>query len=182
MTLKFLNLDNSFAMNMARLSQQAEKAEAEIAAIVAGRERWVAVKQWCDTMNRQTTRQTQSVFTRPAASLPSLAIPPGASLLPDLNQWIHRIEVLSANSGKRYVISQHKEKRHWACDCRGWTTHRSCKHLRELGLPSNEMPYEVMIAGTATGVFVAETAQVASQTEIPVAAPAGRMVYSLDEV
>lgn len=181
MTLKFLNLDNSFAIHLSRLQQQAEKAEAEIAEIVAGRERWVVVKQWCDTMNRQTTRQTQSVFTRPAA-LPSLAVPPGASLLPDLNQWIHRIEVLSANSGKRYVIAQHKHKRYWACCCRGWITHRSCKHLRELGLPSNEMPYEVMIAGTATGVFVAETPQIASQAEIPVAAPAGRMVYSLDEV
>lgn len=133
-------------------------------------------------MSRATTRQTQSVFTRPT-SLPSLVIPPGASLLSDLNQWVHRIEVLSATSGKRYVIAQHKEKRHWACDCRGWTTHRSCKHLRELGLPSGERPYEVSIAGQATGVFAAEKPQAGS--ELPFtsqAAPAGRVVYSLDEV
>lgn len=132
-------------------------------------------------MSRTTTTNRQSVFARPAA-LPVLVIPPGASLLPDLNQWIHRIEVLSAASGKRYVIAQHREKRSWACDCQGWRTHRTCKHLRELGLLSLERPYEVTIAGAATGAFTPDEAPAPSPTDGFVVGRVGREVYSLDDV
>ena len=130
-------------------------------------------------MNRRAT--AREVFVRPL-SVNRLMVPDGATQLPPLNQWVNRLEVLSS-SGKRYVIAQHRDKRHWACDCRGWTTHRTCKHLRELGLPGYEAPYEVVIH--AEGAFVAVSASVGI-AEAPSASvtgtSAGREIAGLDEV
>ena len=130
-------------------------------------------------MNRRAT--AREVFARPL-SVNRLMVPDGATQLPPLNQWVNRLEVLSS-SGKRYIIAQHRDKRHWACDCRGWTTHRTCKHLRELGLPGHEAPYEVVIH--ADGAFVAVSASVGI-AEAPSASVtgtnAGREIASLDEV
>lgn len=71
-----------------------------------------------------------------------LYIPP-SNKLPDLGVWINRFEIHSQSSDRVYTIAQHKDKRHWGCSCPGWKSHRTCKHLRELGLPSYEQPKEV---------------------------------------
>lgn len=63
--------------------------------------------------------------------------------LPDNAQWTNRVEIRSATSDRVYVVSQNINKRHWACSCPGWKSHRNCKHLQNLGLPCFERPYEV---------------------------------------
>ena len=64
-------------------------------------------------------------------------------VLPDDNQWRFRFEIKSESSNRIYVVSQHIAKKHWGCSCPGWISHRTCKHLTELGLPCKEKPYEV---------------------------------------
>jgi hypothetical protein len=63
--------------------------------------------------------------------------------LPDNDQWTNRFEVRSATSNRKYVIAQHRTKRHWGCSCPGWRAHRTCKHLQQLGLPAYERPMEI---------------------------------------
>jgi hypothetical protein len=62
------------------------------------------------------------------------------------DQWTNRIEIRSQTSNRLYTVSQHKTKRHWACSCPGWRTHRKCKHLRSMSLPAYEQPFEPIIA------------------------------------
>lgn len=57
------------------------------------------------------------------------------------NQWQFKFQVKSQSSDKMYTISQHKEQKHWACSCKGWTTRRYCKHLDALDLPGGQVPY-----------------------------------------
>lgn len=65
--------------------------------------------------------------------------------LPDNDQWQNRFTIKSETSNRLYVVAQHKTKRHWSCSCPAWITRRYCKHLRELGMPYNEQPYEPKI-------------------------------------
>ncbi len=65
------------------------------------------------------------------------------SLLPDNNQWENRFEIRSETTNRIYIIAQNKKKRHWGCSCPGWRRHRKCKHLRALGLPNYEKPFEL---------------------------------------
>ena len=71
-----------------------------------------------------------------------LAFPPGTTPLPDNAVWENRFQVKSESSNRLYTIAQNKQKRHWACSCRGWVAHRKCKHLTALGLPCFEKPFE----------------------------------------
>ncbi len=64
-------------------------------------------------------------------------------LLADNGQWESRFKIPSETSNRVYVIAQHKTKRHWGCSCPGWKRHRHCKHLKELGLPGDEKPFEL---------------------------------------
>lgn len=73
-----------------------------------------------------------------------IRVAPG-TVLDDNTLWTNRFEVRSASSGRVYIVSQNKEKRHWGCSCPGWKRHRKCHHLEEIGLPSHEMPYEVRL-------------------------------------
>lgn len=66
-----------------------------------------------------------------------------ALMLPDTDQWQLRFNIESATSNRLYVISQHKKRKHWGCSCPGWKRNRNCKHLRSVGLPCFEQPYEV---------------------------------------
>jgi len=66
-----------------------------------------------------------------------------SSGLEDNTQWTNRFEVRSESSDRVYIVSQHKEKRHWGCSCPGWRTRRKCKHLTTLGLPILEEPHEI---------------------------------------
>jgi hypothetical protein len=65
--------------------------------------------------------------------------------LPDRAGWTNRFEIPSATSDRIYVIAQHKTKRHWGCSCPAYRTRRYCTHLKSLGLPTNERPYEPVI-------------------------------------
>ncbi len=71
--------------------------------------------------------------------------------LPDKELWENRFQVVSPSSGSTYIIAQHRQKRHWACSCRAWTTRRKCKHLDSLGLPNHEVPHEVTLVSAAPG-------------------------------
>jgi len=65
--------------------------------------------------------------------------------LPDKGTWKNRFEIRSETSNRVYIVSQHKDKLHWACSCPGWCIHRRCKHLAAIGLPAHEIPYEPKI-------------------------------------
>lgn len=130
-------------------------------------------------MNRRANRQ-QEVFVRPL-SVNRLTLPPGVVQLPPIQQWVNRIEVLSS-SGKRYVIAQHATKRHWGCDCQGWRSHRNCKHLRTLGLPSMEVPYEVVINGDESTALPQAPRSVEPPSFLSGNQQAGREIVGIDEV
>lgn len=74
--------------------------------------------------------------------LPTLHIP-SALMLPDTDQWQFRFPVESETSNRLYIIAQHKTKKHWGCSCPGWKRYRDCRHLKALGIPGHEKPYEV---------------------------------------
>jgi uncharacterized Zn finger protein len=78
---------------------------------------------------------------------PILYIPRNAQHEADNDQWTNRFKIKSESSNRLYVIAQNKQKRHWACSCPGWKSHRTCKHLSTLALPAYEKPYEVQISG-----------------------------------
>lgn len=80
----------------------------------------------------------------------TLALPPGSKLLEDNKQWTNRFEVRSETSDRVYIVSQNKDKGYWGCSCPAWRTRRKCKHLRAMGLPEFEVPYQVTIAGLAS--------------------------------
>ena len=68
-----------------------------------------------------------------------------AHLMPDNAQWTNRFMIRSESSNKLYTIAQNKNRRYWGCNCPGWISRRNCKHLRALGLPGNEAPYEAKL-------------------------------------
>ena len=78
-------------------------------------------------------------------NLPILRRPSGSVALPDGAQWCNRFEIRSETSDRVYIVSQNIKKRHWACSCPAYRTRRYCKHLQNLGLPTNEKPHEVRI-------------------------------------
>ncbi len=85
---------------------------------------------------------------KPAAqannSLPMLRVPQSIRL-PDSDGWENRFEIHSETSNRIYVIAQNRKRRHWGCSCPSYRTRRRCKHLEEIGLPTNEVPYEALI-------------------------------------
>jgi hypothetical protein len=79
-----------------------------------------------------------------------------AHLMPDNAQWTNRFMIRSESSNALYTIAQHKTRRYWGCNCPGWIGDRKCKHLRALGLPANEQPYEAKLnkgASAAANIF-----------------------------
>lgn len=67
--------------------------------------------------------------------------PPGCKALADNSEWTNRFEIFSETSDRVYVIAQHKKKGHFGCSCPSWRVRRSCKHLKNLGIPCFEKPY-----------------------------------------
>lgn len=53
--------------------------------------------------------------------------------LPNSKDWVYRREVISASSGRVYIIAKNRNSGIWGCSCPGWINHRRCKHLRALG-------------------------------------------------
>jgi hypothetical protein len=68
-----------------------------------------------------------------------------AHLMEDNANWTNRFMIRSESSNALYTIAQNKSRRYWGCNCPGWIGHRKCKHLRALGLPPNEQPYEAKL-------------------------------------
>ena len=68
-------------------------------------------------------------------SLAILAQRFGASVLPDSNTHINRLEIKSATSGNYYTVAQNRANGEWGCSCRGWLNarnghaNRKCKHM-----------------------------------------------------
>lgn len=56
----------------------------------------------------------------------------GSSLEPDTAQYVNRFTVPSTSSSKMYLVSQRRTSGQWCCSCRGWTTHRHCRHLNDI--------------------------------------------------
>ena len=61
----------------------------------------------------------------------------------DNKDYTNRIEIKSSSSKRIYIIAQHRSKRWWSCSCPGWISRRKCKHLKSMGLPPNQEPYEM---------------------------------------
>jgi len=89
----------------------------------------------------------------------NLIIPAG-DRLPDGKLWINRFNVQSESSDALYVVSQNKVHRHWGCSCKGWIFHRSCKHLKALGLPCFERPMEVTFNARSKKIEVKQFNQI----------------------
>ena len=71
--------------------------------------------------------------------------PKQSIMLPDNAAWTNRFHIRSESSDKVYTIAQSKSGRFWGCSCGGWRTHKNCKHLKALGLPSYQKPFEAML-------------------------------------
>jgi len=63
--------------------------------------------------------------------------------LPDNSAYTNRFEIRSETSNRIYVIAQSKSGRWWSCSCPGWIRHKTCKHLKALGLPGQYVPQEI---------------------------------------
>lgn len=59
------------------------------------------------------------------------------------DQWTNRTEIRSETSSRVYVVAQNRVKRFWSCSCPSWRVRRACKHLRSMGLPCHEEPFEL---------------------------------------
>lgn len=76
---------------------------------------------------------TMHLISRPSNSL----------ALPDNDNYQNRFQIKSQSSGRIYLVAQHKTGLWWACSCPGWIRHKHCKHLEAIGLPGNNVPFEV---------------------------------------
>ena len=79
------------------------------------------------------------------ANVPTLRIARGTKL-PDKGVWTNRFEIRSQSTNHVYVVSQHRDHRHWGCSCPGWRIHRNCKHLSAIRLPAYERAHEVTVS------------------------------------
>jgi hypothetical protein len=78
------------------------------------------------------------------SNLPEIRVKDNA-VLPDNSQWKNRFHVKSESSNNLYVVAQRKSDDSWGCECPGWRTHRTCKHLKAMGLPGHCRPYPVTL-------------------------------------
>lgn len=76
----------------------------------------------------------------------ALVLRPKKSLkLPDISAWVNRFWIKSSSSNRMYVIAQSRRGRWWACGCSGWIRYKRCKHLKNLGLPGDHKPFEILL-------------------------------------
>lgn len=60
--------------------------------------------------------------------LAKIASQNGWSVLPDTDQYQHRVQI-AGSSGNLYTVAFRKATQQWCCECLGWRRHRHCKHL-----------------------------------------------------
>lgn len=75
----------------------------------------------------------------------TLHVPQGSQVLPDNAAYTNRFEVKSESSNAVYIIAQSKKGRWWSCECPGWRAHRNCRHLKAVGLPCGQVPFEARL-------------------------------------
>lgn len=77
-----------------------------------------------------------------------LVIPQDSEFLADKHTpqgtWTNRFTYPSSDPTKVYIIAQNEEGKWWSCPCKRWIYKRNCRHLRELGLPGDKVPLEVL--------------------------------------
>jgi len=56
----------------------------------------------------------------------------GSGVEPDNAGYINRFCIPSSSGKATYLVSQRRTSGEWCCSCRGWITHRRCKHLQEI--------------------------------------------------
>lgn len=97
-------------------------------------------------MSKRTAseRTTSERVTSAGGELPVWRVPRAVRLHAN-DQWENRFEIHSETSNRVYVVARHKKKRHWGCSCPSYRTRRRCKHLEDIGLPTNKTPYEALI-------------------------------------
>jgi hypothetical protein len=55
----------------------------------------------------------------------------------DTTQHTNHMKVKSSTGINTYTVSQKRSTGGWECSCRGWTSHRNCKHLDAIGAAIN---------------------------------------------
>lgn len=75
-------------------------------------------------------------------------------MLPDAGDWTNRFRIKSETSNRLYIVAQHKKKGHFGCSCPGWRAYRHCKHLKTMGIPGQEQPFNMRIVASRSAVSV----------------------------
>jgi serine protease inhibitor len=65
--------------------------------------------------------------------------------LENKGKWIHRFEIKSESSDRKYILAFHADKHFFGCSCQGWLRYRKCKHLAALNLPFFEQPCDINV-------------------------------------
>jgi hypothetical protein len=58
--------------------------------------------------------------------------PANAVKLPDGPRHIHRHAIPSSGGDRQYIVAYNVNQGRWECSCRGWISHRRCKHLTSM--------------------------------------------------
>ena len=91
---------------------------------------------------RQTTQPQPRALPVEPTYITDLSIP-RSQIVESNAEWENRFEVQSTTSNRHYVVSQHRQLRHWSCSCPGWKHNGHCKHLEQLALPQDGIPHNV---------------------------------------
>jgi hypothetical protein len=71
-----------------------------------------------------------------------LAAYPGSKVLPEENDYVNRMGIVSPNSGEKYTLAQRRKNLEPTCSCRRWITSRVCPHLDKVyGIAPNTVPH-----------------------------------------
>lgn len=53
----------------------------------------------------------------------------GVRIIDNKPGWANSLQIRSESSSALYTVAQRKTDGTWGCSCRGWISHRRCKHL-----------------------------------------------------